>query len=427
MEYTKKLLFSIFFASLSFNVFASVDQEKARKMAEEISNNSKDYLRSEKTKQEINSLPFKDETNKSKEFENASSEIQKKSFDSVIGNFEEKTGVKSDLNKDPYDKKIIAFMTWEMPESEFLSVLESVQKVNGVVVFRGLHKEDKSIPETFKRFNAFRKQFPQLAVNLDPKIFRENNVTSAPFFIYEDAEKKIKVSAKGMVSPISIMEDIEKNKGVNVSNFKGKSFDIAEKDILDEIKQRMQAINWDEKKKGAQDRYWKKNAQMVDSLPRADKYRERLIDLSIKIDKDQIINGELKAKAGQVLNPFDQMNLNTTLIILDPFVDEQLVLAKRVASKAKTAKVKFILNNVDRENGWEHFDNLYKYLGINTFLLYPDMIERFKIEKTLSVVYQYGKKLKVDELYTKDYQYTAEELREAENTRKWKLNNNLAK
>lgn len=415
MLFIKKTFLLLFL--LSFNAYA-IDMEEVRKQAESIQKNSKEFLLSNEAKKIQDSGLIYNDNSKIRDIDRKISEDIK---NITINKNEENFGIDENNNANfSYKDNLIIFMTWNMSEGDFESMLEQAEKTNAIVLFRGMHKEDESISATFKRFMVYRKKFPNLKVAIDPKQFKEYKVESAPYFVYDSTKHNKVFSVKGIVSPTMILEEIEKRNGARIDSLKGPIVAIEEKDILDVIKERMAKIDWEEKRKGAHDRYWSKNSNMLADLPKASKYREREIDLTVKVTKDQVINGKVYAPAGLEVNPFDQMSLNSTLYIINPFDFEQLVLAKRMAKKAKTVKVKFILNNIDKDNGWEHIGNLYKYLGVNTYLLYPDMVERFKIEKTPSIVYQNGKKLKVDELYTKDYSFTVEELREAELTTKWK-------
>jgi conjugal transfer pilus assembly protein TraW len=415
MLFIKKTFLFLFL--LSFNVYA-IDMNDIRKQAESIEKNSNEFMLSDEAKKIQDSALIYNDNSKIRDIDRKISEDIK---NIAIAKNEENFGIDKKNNANfSYSDNLIIFMTWNMSEGDFESILEQAEKINAIVLFRGMHKEDESISATFKRFMVYRKKFPNLRVAIDPKRFKEYNVESAPYFVYDSTKHNKVFSVKGMVSPAMILEEIEERNGARIDSLKGPVVAIEEKDILDVIKERMAKIDWEEKKKAAHDRYWSKNSNMLADLPKATKYREREVDLTVKVTKDQLINGKVYAPAGLEVNPFDQMSLNSTLYVINPFDFEQLVLAKRMAKKAKTAKVKFILNNIDKDNGWEHIGNLYKYLGINTYLLYPDMVERFKIEKTPSVIYQNGKKLKVDELYTKDYSFTVEELREAESTTKWK-------
>jgi conjugal transfer pilus assembly protein TraW len=402
---------------MSFSSYAYTDEE-LRKQAEELSKVQKKFLQ-ETYQDPVKMLEFDKYKQKNiqedehKSFADKTTEVAKIQINREFGLPDK--GSETDIK---YNNKLIVLATFNMPEKDMEYLFEQMDAAEGVILFRGMHKEDKSLMNTFARLRDYSKKYKKVKVAIDPKEFERFAKKISPVFVYKKNGHEYIV--KGMVSPKSIIDDVDKNEAKSIQGMKGPVYEITEKDILEVLKERMSAINWEEKKQGAQDRFWKKNAVFVEDLPKTTKYNERYVDLTVVVTKDQIYNGLLYAKAGTEINPFSKMSLHTTLFIIDPLDVEQLALAKKLSKTAKTLGVKFILTRVDREHGWEHFGKLYEYLGTNTFLLNKELVERFHIEKTPSVLYQYGNKLKVEEYYTKDFILSTEEIRDAEQTLKFK-------
>ena len=97
---------------------------------------------------------------------------------------------------------------------------------------------------------------------------------------------------------------------------RGETLSIVEPDLVELMKKRVAAIDWEAKKKAAVENFWKNKTFEV--LPTAEVDRTRTVDLTITVPTDiRDLAGNLIRRAGERINPLDIRPLTQTMLIFN--------------------------------------------------------------------------------------------------------------
>ena len=181
--------------------------------------------------------------------------------------------------------------------------------------------------------------------------------------------------------------------------YDGKTYDFAEKNLLDEIQQ---YIKDNKSKINKQLNIYKKQAKSkIDTykpqsikLPMATKTRVFYPDMTYKSEfdiKDQ--NGNILYPKGFKVNPLKYVTLPYEIIVIDATIPQQIKWLKK--QFLNTTKYKIMLSD-------GNYKDVSKDLNQPVFYLTSKIIDRFKLKKTPSIIKQIGQKIEVKEVYLED-------------------------
>lgn len=340
---------------------------------------------------------------------------QTQAINSIIGNtFKTSTQAKKNMGEDNGMKEggVYYFLSYALKEVELKSILEALareaknQDVMGV--FRGLPPGIKTIDNTIlKLHNTLKGINPKPTVIVNSVIFKEAGIENAPamaekvsdtifvaYGIYGrdhfERAKELYIKAnptlpKGIVK-LDVVTSIPIVK-------------VAEKPFSQEMKDRASKIDWNKKGEEAKDRYWTK--MKMYTLPAAEKYRARLIDLSIVATKTyrNPQTGEVLVLKGMRFNPAKERKFMRSVIVFDPFSKRQKEIA---VQKVKEAKEKGLLpilmvTRIVPENRGNYLVKLRKEFHRKVYILNDSIKTRFQIEKCPSVITQESELMKIEE------------------------------
>ena len=150
------------------------------------------------------------------------------------------------------------------------------------------------------------------------------------------------------------------------------------------MKQAAANIDWETKKKQAVKRFWKNYKTF--ELPQATEERQWLIDPTVRVVKD-IKNGkgEVLARAGDVLNPLTQFPMSLRIFVINPSIAKEIDWLKNELKKV-SGMFQVHITHVDKSNGWENLNEIRSALGTPVFLLQAQVLKKFDITATPSVV-----------------------------------------
>jgi conjugal transfer pilus assembly protein TraW len=210
-----------------------------------------------------------------------------------------------------------------------------------------------------------------------------------------ESDDKALMQVKG-VSSLSWLNDKLKTGDNGDLGRMGEVYDIAEIDLLEEIKRRMAAIDWRQKQQQAIARFW--DQQKFEVLPVALEDRERVIDMTITAPRNLTApNGQLIVRAGQTVNPLDNMPFGLCLIVFDATETSQIQWVHQSSCQDKKARVMYLATSVSRQDGWDGLKALETSLNSSVYLLTPDVRSRFQLQHVPSLVEQTGNRLVVRE------------------------------
>ena len=169
----------------------------------------------------------------------------------------------------------------------------------------------------------------------------------------------------------------------------GKTYPIVERDALEEIQDRAAQINW----KSELDRIRPENfrPQGLPELPRAGEDRSFLVDMTYTLEFDipDGKGGTLYPK-GYRFNPLDYLSFNQTLVVFDGDDPLQVAWLRSSGLLSKNDTVLLLSRG--------SFVDVGK--GLNRLVYYatPQMIDRFHLRATPSVVRRRDKLMEIQEI-----------------------------
>nr|WP_264194051.1 TrbC family F-type conjugative pilus assembly protein [Marinomonas algarum] len=315
----------------------------------------------------------------------------------------------SQAKEDFSNKNIVLFASRSLGKQGLKNIFETASHNQDVlVVFRGIPKE-ANLGEAMLEIQEIAVQYdPVPNIIIDPSLFEEYKVEVVPAVVIREESttgfnKLPKEVAKvfGLSTYDWVMSQIESG-GRGDLGVRGPVSEISEPDLIELMKERFAAIDWEEKKEAAKNNFWKN--QRFRTLPRATEHRTRLIDPSIYITDDiKAENGAIIASKGDVINPLDITPFTQAVIVFDPLDKEQVALIKkslvRISETAGVTRLTYIATRFDKEAGWDSYKEATDTFKSPVYLLTPDLQARFHLERVPSVITAKGRRFSIEELY----------------------------
>ena len=298
------------------------------------------------------------------------------------------------------EKITLIFISYSLSERQLLNIFHrNLGRHDVQFVMRGV-PEGQDIAKGAKKLQKLAQSLePQPNIVIDPTLFTYFDVKAVPTVVRATVRKEqsevdrknghlsLIAKVEGLHNDEWIKQRIQSGEQGNLGQ-QGEIFEIAEPDMIEEMKRRVAQIDWDAKKREAIKRFWKNQTFLT--LKQANRARVREIDPSLVVTEDiHDANGLLIHKAGTVVNPLSMQEFNSMLVIFDPtdknerdIIDE----LKKKWSKEPYKNRIFIASSMDKQRGWEAYEELTNWLDEPLYMLMPDVKTRFQIEATPSLV-----------------------------------------
>lgn len=259
-------------------------------------------------------------------------------------------------------------------------------------------------------------------VVLDPTLFKDHNIYTVPTIVaFEERRAEVVsspltteavITALGVPvkhEQITMPETIERVEIARVMGLydpswlrrsieagelgdlgvRGPVQDIKERDLIEVMQEKVLSIDWEEKRENALRNYWRN--QSFINLEKAPEERVRRIDASVIATADiRTTSGEFVARAGDVVNPLDTRPFTQAIVVFDSTDQKQIKLLKerlpRIAQEPGVARLVYIATRIDKEEGWDAYEELTKQFSAPIFLLTTDVQSRFALQYTPSVI-----------------------------------------
>jgi len=289
----------------------------------------------------------------------------------------------------------VMFLSFSLGESVLKGIFEEASGQEDVLlVFRG-PKPQQKLPGLFAELKVLLKDIsPVPNIVIDPIRFQKWAVTTVPEIVVED-QGKASLRVKGVTSLTWLKSRQDVGQQGDLGRF-GEVYDITELDLLEEIKRRLAAIDWPQKKQQALARFWEQRT--FEALPNAQENLQRMVDLTITAPHDLLApNGKLIIQAGQTVNPLEKMAFGLCLIVFDATQKAQVDTVRQWSCRDKKARVMYLATQLPRQDGWEGLKALEQVLKAPVYLLTPDVHQRFQLQKIPALVEQSGNKIQVQE------------------------------
>nr|WHE43982.1 hypothetical protein LOCMHKOF_00099 [Providencia stuartii] len=314
------------------------------------------------------------------------------------------------------DHRILVFASLSLGEQGLDDVLTAVSgQPDSVIVFRGI-PEGMNLGQGVKAIQALAaKKDPVPNIIINPTLFKTYNITAVPTIVMLEDEPlpgeqpNVVAQVSGLSDPVWLAREVDNGEKGDLG-VKGPVEKISEPDLIDVAKKRLANIDWEEKKKQAIERFWTK--QNFNELPRAPKSRTREIDPSVMITSDiSTPDGTVFAHAGDVINPLCDPKevckpgtrpFTQAVVVFDPLDKKQMELLAKKLPEIKlepgVQRITYIATEFDKDKGWDSYKSVTDNFDAPVYLLTPDLITRFELEHTPSVITARGKKFVVREL-----------------------------
>ncbi len=170
----------------------------------------------------------------------------------------------------------------------------------------------------------------------------------------------------------------------------GRTFPIAERDALEEIEERVRAVDWQKYFQRINPEEYRPNNLVV--LPRTKIQRKRLVDITYTLETD-IVNdkGELLYPRGYKINPADYVPFSKTLVIINGEDQDQVKWFEQ-SELRKRIDVSLFLSAGDSMD-------LARRLRRPTYYATSPLIGRFQIQMVPSIIKAKEKMIEIEEIY----------------------------
>jgi conjugal transfer pilus assembly protein TraW len=289
----------------------------------------------------------------------------------------------------------VMFISFSLGDAALKGILhEASGRDDVLLVLRGPKLQQK-LPQLFAELKTLLKGIdPVPNIVIDPSRFQKYGVTSVPEIVVEN-QGKARLQVKGVTSLDWVKAQFDQNRQGDLGRF-GEIYDIAEIDMLQEMKTRLAGIDWKQKKQQALARFWQKREFEV--LPKAIEDHEHIVDLTVSAPRDlSAPSGNLIVRAGQTVNPLDKMAFGLCLLVFDGTDSAQIERVQSLSCQDGKARRMYLATQLPRQDGWEALKTLETSLNAPVYLLTPDVRQRFQLQNVPALIEQSGNRVVVRE------------------------------
>jgi len=288
----------------------------------------------------------------------------------------------------PEDRVIVFITLGEAPDySHGRKMLNALLGMPNdiVVVIRGLPDTVRQFDKATRVINGLvGKDFTDLPpVVLDPVRFKKYEISQSPTLVFERNEEEV-ARLSGQLSYNYLKEKVEEGFEGDLGQF-GDTITVVEKDFIDDLKERMSQIDWEEKTNKARNRFWKKKELF--KLPPAPEDRTFSVTPEFELTQD-IVDHEWNVVIGkgERINVLaESLKLNPTrfyLIIFDGSNTAQVKIAKRLAAAAPKDHRTILITTTlaDLDHGWDELPKLQDQFKAAVYVLDDRFVKTFDLQ-----------------------------------------------
>ena len=295
------------------------------------------------------------------------------------------------------------FVSFSMSDYELQEAFKAAEEHGAELYFNGMHPEDDSIGKTMVRLRKLMADHETTATaRFHPKAFEEFEITAVPAIIH--AQKGSVGIMHGTMNFDYLKKMMSETNGLNDFGVIGSTRKIMERNLLEEIQERLTKIDGEKLKQRAVDNFWKKKEFVV--IPPAEKTETFYINPTVKVTAD-IVNpqGQVLAKKGQTVNPLQTMSMHNAYILFDATDKGQLAWAQNhISSHQYQGIVMLMTSQLHKDSGWDHLSSLRQNFQREIYLIPKEMVERFSISGLPAIVTTDNQKklVKVEQINIKE-------------------------
>jgi conjugal transfer pilus assembly protein TraW len=289
----------------------------------------------------------------------------------------------------------VMFISFSLGTAALKGIFQEASGQNDVLLVLRGPKPQQKLPALFAELKTLLKSIEPLPnIVIDPVRFQKYAVSSVPDMIIED-HGKASLHVKGVTS-LAWLKDRQQQGKQGDQGSLGTVYAIAEMDLLAEMKNRLAAINWQQKKQQALARFWEQ--RQFEILPTALEDRDRLVDLTVTAPRDLTDpHGKLLVRAGQTVNPLDKLSFGLCLLVIDGTDQAQVNWLNTQSCSDNKARRMYLATQLPKQDGWEALTKLETALNTPVYLLTPDVRTRFQLQHVPTLIEQSGQKVMIRE------------------------------
>ena len=304
----------------------------------------------------------------------------------------------------PQGEQTYIFVSYSLSEEVLKDImLRHGNRSDVTVVMRGV-PDGMNVPDGVKKMQLLATSItPAASLIIDPPLFDEYDIQQVPAVVRVGrTPSKLDMNLKDpngrryapMVAKVTglhndewLLDQIENGERGDLG-VRGDVKEIAEPNLIDEMKRRVALIDWQKKKEEALQRFWKNQKFKV--YQTADVERLREIDPTILVERDLLdLAGRPIRKAGDRVNPLQIRPFTQTMLIFNPLSEREMTRVEAFRNShegsSKTGLV-LIATQMDGEASWDGYKALTDRLDSHVFMMTPDIEFQWHIEKTPVVV-----------------------------------------
>lgn len=283
------------------------------------------------------------------------------------------------------ERHLVVFASFSLGDVELRTIAESIKHsgLPGLIVFQGIG-EDERINDFVVRVNPLLEGLEgRVESTLDPTAFDDHGVRTVPHMQIRDASDQVIIEASGLINPRILLNRLEAGDSGRLRR-QGPTEDIAERNLIEVMKERFAAIDWEGRQQEALDAYWQ-HADLQPLRP-ARETTERRVDPRVQVQQDILdAHGNVLTPAGTIINPLEMRPFTRRLVIVDPTRPEETEWF-RALENAPGLRDIVMITDLDRDSGWDGLVEAQNILGGDIYVLTRDVRSRFQIRATPTVV-----------------------------------------
>jgi conjugal transfer pilus assembly protein TraW len=284
--------------------------------------------------------------------------------------------------------QITYLVSFSMSDVELKTVFsEALGKPYVKIMFQGL-RDDKTFGHHLTKLSELLKDYHvKPVIGLDPTIFITFDVQTVPQVVAIKNGENFR--AKGLISTQKIKQLIAKNQHKTTRDFGtfSQHYEIAETNLIELMKQRAEAYDWEGRQKEIKNNYWAKENRFID-LPKAEEYKKENIPSLVHVNQDIKIPGSDRylARKGETFDLVKRAPFHKWYLIVDASDEHQLNYIDLVRDKAKNNSKELMIIFNKFSGSWKAMGKLQKRIQQPVMILPKQMKQRFKITAVPTIV-----------------------------------------
>jgi len=278
------------------------------------------------------------------------------------------------------------------PMLDFLAPFAKTNHDNHIAIaLAGLPGTCQDIHCAITTLNKYNKPTrPTPPITLDPLAFKRFHVTLAPTIIYLRNGKVI-ARATGIYNPKWIKEKVDSGEVGDLGNY-GEVVAIAEKNMMDVIKERLAKLDTKKMRVQAKKSYWAKTKFM--HLPIVTEDKEYMFEPIVRATADiKDSKGNVVVAKGTTVNALSKMAFTKTMIVFNATRKEEIAKVKElIKNSEKHGKAVILIASEIPEKSFDGQKSLEEQFGSKYPVYFLDnrITNTFHVTKTPTVVTSQG-------------------------------------